>query len=286
MSPHMIPLVDFRCVSSWVPRHVVFAFVARMIVIGMKRTLSTARVICSLQVGASVKVIMRALGDELIAALVVRSRAALALLHALSDTVRIPSTDVAAIGILLLIILFAPLRMPSSLNTCVRDLHEPKETTLLEKLRPTTMTQAKGAVRRARSALHVRMLGGTIRFNRRNMQAHPVATTTIVTTRQVQLSHVDATICVRAQGDRTSIAVLEGAVQMSALEVNERPATNGKNEATEPGTFTMNLRSGDRAEIVKHGSDLVIRLETGTEVAAECSLTWDWGFVVLGRRAA
>ena len=52
----------------------------------------------------------------------------------------------------------------------------------------------------------------------------------------------------------------------------------GRYGATGRGVLATNLRAGDRAEIFMRGSELVIRLETGIESAAVCSLTWDWGF--------
>lgn len=222
----------------------------------------------------------------LITVLVAQSQAALAVLRALFDEVRIPRNDIAALGVLVLIVLFAPSRAPSSLNSCVRDLPEPKEATQLESFLSAGPTHPRVAVRRTQSALHVRVFSGTIRFNRNTTQAHAVAMTTIVTTEQVQISHLDATLCVRAQGDRTSIAVLEGAVQVSALELTERPVASWRNGDMRRGILAMNLRSGDRAEIFRRGSDLEVRLETGTGSAAICSLTWDWGFAVLERRVA
>ena len=199
-------------------------------------------------------------------------------------TVRVPRSDSVAIGALLLTILFGSSRAPSILDSCVRDLHERKEVTQLESFLTAGPTHSRVAVRRTRSALHVRMFSGTIRFNGHTTQAHAAAMTTIVTTEQVQIRHVDATLCVRTQGDRTSIAVLEGAVQVSALELTERPVVSGRNGDMARGILAMNLRSGDRAEIFRRGSDLVVRLEAGTGAAAICSLTWDWGFAVLERR--
>jgi ferric-dicitrate binding protein FerR (iron transport regulator) len=199
------------------------------------------------------------------------------------ELIRVPCSDIVAVGTLLLIIFIAPVRMASNRYACVRDLQERKEATLLESFLPTATTQSQIAVRRTRSALHVRVFSGAIRFNRHNTQAHPVAMTTIVTTGQVQLSHVDATICVRAQGDRTSIAVLDGVVQVLALAGKERSVASGRDGATERGVFAMKLRAGDRAEIFKRGSDLVVRLESGDEVAGVCPLRWTWGFAVLER---
>jgi hypothetical protein len=198
--------------------------------------------------------------------------------------IRIPRSAIVTIGVFLLTALVAPSPTPSNTNTCVRDLRERREGTQLETSLTTNIGQTRFSVRRTPGTLYVRVLSGTIRFQRHTTQAHSVATTTIVTTGQVRLTQIDATICVRAQSDRTSIAVLEGAVQVSALELNERLLTDDHKGATAHGIFAMNLRSGDRAEIFKNESNLVIRLETGPESAAVCSSTWDWGFAALERR--
>ena len=105
--------------------------------------------------------------------------------------------------------------------------------------------------------------------------------TIIATTEQVQLVPVDATLCVRVQGDRTLVNVLEGAVRMSALGLEVGSVTSGRKRLKVRRITEMSLRSGDRAEIARNGADLVIRLRTGTGFPSECSLTWDWGFAVL-----
>lgn len=196
-------------------------------------------------------------------------------------TFRLPRSDIVGIGALLLTILFGSSQGPSSSNSCIRDLNEPKEAILFDSFQSGATSHSRVAVRRTRSALHVRVVSGTVRFNRRNTQARVAGVATIVTTEQVQISHVDGTLCVRAQGDRTSIAVLDGVAQVSALELKERSVGNGRVEAAGHESFAMRLRSGDRAEVFRRGSDLVIRLEGGTGGAAMCSLIGDWGGAVL-----
>ena len=118
-------------------------------------------------------------------------------------TIRIPRGEIVAIGVLLVIILCASSRGSSNIDSCVRELHATKEASLLESFLTATPTPSRVAVRRTRSALHVRVFRGTIGFNRHTTQVHPAGMTTIVTTEQVQIRHVDATLCARAQGART-----------------------------------------------------------------------------------
>lgn len=82
---------------------------------------------------------------------------------------------------------------------------------------------------RTPSALHAQVCSEAVRFDGHTTQVHVAAMTTVVTTEQVQISYLDATLHARGRGDRTSIAVLDGAVQVSALELTERYVYRGRN---------------------------------------------------------
>jgi hypothetical protein len=136
MSSQVMPLVELGRVHSWVPHYLVFVFVVQSILTGTE--------------SACGKVIGR---DE-------------------PFTVRLRRSDLVAVGVLLFIFLFAPSQGPSSLSICVRDIQEAKEATLLENSLTAGPTHSRVAVRRTRSAPHVPVFRGAIRFNR---QRHALA---------------------------------------------------------------------------------------------------------------
>lgn len=289
----MTPFVELKTIASSVVQPLMVVFVVLSLVIGTHRTLLTPRVLRLLRGRACRRVIGRLLRDELITALVVMVLGFLLTLYQmqvriLSSTsqdqdqnARVTRGNLVAVGVLGLMIFIAPTRMPADVKACATNLHEPADSLLLERSLMTVTTQSQVVVRRTASTMHVHVFSGTIRFNRRGRQGGRVATTTIVTTEQVQLAQVDATICVRVQGDRTLVSVMEGAVRMSALGLEEGSGMSGRNGVKARRITEMSLLSGDRAEVARNGADLVIRLRTGTGFPAECSLTWDWGFAVL-----
>lgn len=166
------------------------------------------------------------------------------------------------------------------------DLDASRVASLLNESVMTVTPQSYVSVHRATNALHVQVFSGTARFNRQPPRARPFPITTVVTTEQVMLVHHDAAVCIRVQDDRTSITVVEGVVQLSTLSLDEESGTNGKGGAKTSGVNRINLRSGDRAEVIKVGTDLVLRLENKSPFPFECSSFGDWGPAVLNHGKA
>jgi len=132
------------------------------------------------------------------------------------------------------------------------------------------------SVRRTANALLIHVFNGRVLFKPRD--AHrPI----VVTAGNAQITDVNAAICVRVQNDRTSVTVIDGVVRLSTRGFDEDAEAKGKGRS---GTYLINemtLRTGDRAEVIKNGSDVMFRLESSVRSPSECSLTWDPGLAVL-----
>ena len=172
--------------------------------------------------------------------------------------------------------------VPAVIAHCTTYSMARRNAVLLEQPVVTVGPQTAVLLSQSLGTLHIQLFQGAVRFNRPTPQGRPFLATTFVLTQQVRIVHRNAAACVRVRGDRTSITVMEGAVQVKALSPNGESNTAEDEPAVQNrGSDGMWLRSGDRVELVSEGPDLVVRLENYFPIPSDCSSAWDWGAAVL-----
>jgi ferric-dicitrate binding protein FerR (iron transport regulator) len=166
-----------------------------------------------------------------------------------ASVMRCNSAMSAALRVL---ILGVPLLYPAAQDRVhtycrVTALDQPGEISLLEE-GITLAPQSRVSVQKTAKALLIHVLKGEVLFNRRESSDYPV----VVTAGNARISNIEAVICVGVEKERTVIAVLEGATEMSALGA-DRPS-HAMNEVT--------LRTGDQVELRRVGPDVVLHFAT------------------------
>ena len=109
--------------------------------------------------------------------------------------------------------------------------------------------RSRVSVERTAEALRIHVLAGEVLFKLRRGANYSL----IVTAGSASLSHIEAAVCVGVDGERTVIAVMEGAVDMSVLN------TDGQSM----GTVEIPLRGGDRVELRRVRHDVALHFAGG-----------------------
>ena len=126
-------------------------------------------------------------------------------------------------------------------------------------------------IQKTRDSFSVRVLSGEVVFRLRRTHAHSV----VVTAGSAQIATTGAVYCVRVTPDRTSVTVAEGAVQLSALEPPDESRPEASVRTESPVVDHMPLRPGDQAEVIRIGTNVVLRLKALTRSQVEDALSWE-----------
>lgn len=106
------------------------------------------------------------------------------------------------------------------------------------------------SIRKTPRALFVRVLTGEVLLKAQDVVVRPV----VITAGNMRISAVDAVVCVGVNYDQSVIAVVDGITRVATLSIDDRSHVLSE----------MTLRAGDRMEVSRKGSEVILRLENGS----------------------
>jgi len=139
----------------------------------------------------------------------------------------------------------------------------------------TLNTQSRIAIQCARNLLRVNLLRGEASFR----VTHDPSRSVTVLAGEAQVDDIGTTFSVRRLDDRTVVTVIDGSVQLSALEpVPHGPSlTDAGLRQTPRAVADMPVWSGERAAVVNTGSRLIVGSQPVSRSQIRGALSWENG---------
>jgi ferric-dicitrate binding protein FerR (iron transport regulator) len=110
-------------------------------------------------------------------------------------------------------------------------------------------------VRRTQNALHVDVVNGEALMTPGNIPSQSVS----VSGGDARVDAVGATFSVSVASGRTTVAVAEGTVRLSALSPADSDSLGAGDTGSRRVGSQVALRAGDRAEVFRVGTDVMVR---------------------------